>query len=268
MKRKIFLWMAGLLLIASCKIKEKASELNYMQNVEQIATQAALQNTTSTIQKGDQLMILITAKDMAVVKPFNQNYSSSEISQSSSPGGNTPLEGQISEKGPMYIVDSQGQIDFPVLGVLDTNGKTLVALKDELRNKLSKYILNPSVNIKITNYKVTVLGEVARPGQYTVADGQTTLLGAIALAGDLTMYGKRDDILLVRNENGTITKHRIDLKDAQFFNSPYFQVKQGDVIYVGGNQTRDKTSRLDPNMPIYISVAGIVVTILALVFKK
>lgn len=266
-KNIIPLLVCFLFMMSSCKTKEQVSELNYLQNIEQIATDTSLNSSASTIQIGDQLIVLVTAKDMQVVKPFNQNYSSGETTQYSVPSGNNPVQGQAEAIGPTYLVDSDHFIDFPVLGKISTKDKTIVAFKEELRGLLKKYIVNPSVNMRISNYKVTVLGEVNKPGQYTIPDGQTTLLNALGLAGDLTMYGKRNDILLVRNENGQITKERINLMDSNFVKSPYYQLKQGDVIYVSANLTKEKTSRLDPNMPIYISVAGIVVTILALVFK-
>lgn len=269
MNKTIFLCLiSSFFLITSCKTKDKASTLNYMQNAEQIATETALKNSSSTIQIGDQLVILITAKDMQVVKPFNQNYSTGEIAQSSIPGGNVPTRGQDQISGPTYIVDAEGNIDFPILGKLSATNKTLVEFKNEFRDLLKKYIIDPSVNMRIANYKVTVLGEVNKPGQYSIPDGQTTLLNALGLAGDLTMYGKRDDLLLVRTVNGVVSKERINILDVNFVSSPYYQLKQGDVIYVSANQTKDKTSRLDPNTPIYISAAGIIVTILALVFKK
>lgn len=268
MINKIFLFVVGAFLLTSCKTKEKASQLNYMQNVEEIATEAAVNVNNSTIQKGDQFIILVTARDMTVVKPFNQNYFSAEISQSSIPSSNIPTQGQQNLSGPTYMVDGDGVIDFPVLGKLFATGKTMVEFKDELRERLKLYVKDPSVNMRFVNYKITVLGEVNRPGQYAIPDGQSTLLNAVGLAGDLTMYGKRENILLVRNENGVLTKERINLMDANFINSPYYHLKQGDVIYVSANKTQEKTSRLDPNTPIYISVAGIVVTILALVFTK
>ncbi len=269
MNKNIFLLLTCFLLLAtSCKTKEKASELSYMQNIEEIATQATINTSHSTLQTGDQLVVLVTAKDMAVVKPFNQNYSSGEISQLSVPSGNTPLQGQSNLPGPTYMVDAHGEIDFPVFGKLQAGGKTLVQFQDELRSKLTAYVKNPSVSMRISNYKITLLGEVARPGQYIIPDGQTTLLSALGLAGDLTMYGKRDDILIVRNDDGQITKQRVNMLQADFINSPYFYLQQGDVIYVAPNNTKEKASRLDPNMPIYISVAGIIVTVLALVFKK
>lgn len=269
MNRNIFPFFISLLFfVTSCKTKEKASQLSYMQNIEEISTQATINNANSTLQVGDQLVILITAKDMDVVRPFNQNYSSGEISQLSLASGNSPLQGQSAVPGPTYIVDTEGQIDFPVMGKLQATGKTVVEFQDELRTRLAVYIKNPSVNMRVVNYKVTVLGEVTKPGQYIIADGHTTLLNALGLAGDLTMYGKRDDILVVRNVNGQISKEYVNILKADFINSPYYNLKQGDVIYVTPNNTKEKTSRLDPNMPIYISVAGIVVTILALVFKK
>lgn len=258
----------ALFFISSCTTRDKTSELNYMQNIEQIATEASIQNSVSTIQPGDQLVIVVSAKDMDVVKPFNQNYSSGEIIQNAQAGGNLPSAGSTVIAGPTYVVDSEGYIDFPVVGNLNTTGKTMEQLKQELRNRITRYIINPTVSIKLANYKVTVLGEVNRPGQYIVPDGQSTILNALGLAGDLTMYGKRDDVLLVRSVNGEISKERINLMDANFINSPYFNLKQGDVIYISANKTKEKTARLDPNAGLYIGIASIVVTILALVFKK
>jgi polysaccharide export outer membrane protein len=164
------------------------------------------------------------------------------------------------------IVKADGTIDFPILGSLDTKEKTVEQFSNYIKQRMTKYVIKPVVvNVNTLNYKVTVLGQVNRPGTYTINDGNATLLSALGLAGDLTNYGIRDNVLVVRNQNGQITKTRIDLTKADYLN---FQMKQNDVIYVSGNETVSKTSRLDPNAGIYISVASIVVTILALVFKK
>lgn len=257
-----------LTVLLSCKSQNKVNNLGYMQNIEDIIAESAAGNNQNFLQPGDQLVIMVTAKDMDVVKPFNQNYSTGEITQSSISNSNMPMLGQTTIAGPTYIVDAANKIDFPVLGQLSVEGKTITDFQQELRDKISRYVKNPSVNIRLSNYKVTVLGEVARPGQFVISDGHATVLNALGLAGDLTIYGKRDDILVVRNENGQITKGRINMLRADFINSPYFNLQQGDVVYVSPNETKEKTARLDPNMPIYISVAGIVVTILALVFRK
>ena len=267
MKKNIGLIVLSLLfiLLSSCTSKKK---LDYLQNIESVALEASTKNAISTIQPNDQLVIMVTAKDMDVVKPFNQNFSSGQILQYSLPSGNALSQNQTSTSGPTYMVDSQGNIEFPVIGKINTENKSTEELRDILKKEISKYVLNPQVSVKNTNYKITVLGEVNRPGTYNIPEAQTTVLEVLGLAGDLTIYGNREDILVLRNIDGTMTKERIDLTKADFINSPYFYLKQNDVIIVSPNETKQKTSRLDPNAGIYISVASIVVTILALIFKN
>lgn len=272
MYQRILSCLVIFLLISSCKSRNntRTSDLNYMQNIEQIATETSMQNASSvsTLQVGDQLVILVSGKDLDVVKPFNQNYSSGEVIQQSQISGNATNQGAVTFSGPTYIVDSEGYINFPYLGKILTTGKTVEGLRDELYSRIRRYVIEPTVNVRLANFKITVLGEVNRQGEYIVPNGKATLLNALGMAGDLTMYGKRDDILLVRNEDGVITKQRINLLDANFINSPYFNLKQGDVVYVSSNKTREKTAKLDPYTGLYIGIASIVVTILALVFKK
>ena len=267
MKKSIFVLLINLvfILLNSCTSKKK---LDYLQNIESVALEASMKNAKSTIQPNDQLVIMVTAKDMDVVKPFNQNFSSGQILQYSLPSNNAPAQSQTSASGPTYMVDSQGNIEFPVIGKINTENKTTEELRDILKKEISKYVVNPQVSVRNTNYKITVLGEVNRPGTYNIPDAQTTLLEVLGLAGDLSIYGNREDILVLRNIDGTMTKERIDLTKADFINSPFFYLKQNDVIIVSPNETKQKTSRLDPNTGIYISVASIVVTILALIFKN
>ena len=267
MKKSIFVLLINLvfILLNSCTSKKK---LDYLQNIESVALEASMKNAKSTIQPNDQLVIMVTAKDMDVVKPFNQNFSSGQILQYSLPSNNAPDQSQTSVSGPTYVVDSQGNIEFPVIGKINTENKTTEELRDILKKEISKYVLNPQVSVRNTNYKITVLGEVNRPGTYNIPDAQTTLLEVLGLAGDLSIYGNREDILVLRNIDGTMTKERIDLTKADFINSPFFYLKQNDVIIVSPNETKQKSARLDPNAGIYISVASIVVTILALIFKN
>ena len=267
MKKSIFVLLINLvfILLNSCTSKKK---LDYLQNIESVALEASMKNAKSTIQPNDQLVIMVTAKDMDVVKPFNQNFSSGQILQYSLPSNNAPAQSQTSASGPTYMVDSQGNIEFPVIGKINTENKTTEELRDILKKEISKYVLNPQVSVRNTNYKITVLGEVNRPGTYNIPDAQTTLLEVLGLAGDLTIYGNRTDVLVVRNIDGVMSKERIDLTKADFINSPFFYLKQNDVIIVSPNETKQKSARLDPNAGIYISVASIVVTILALIFKN
>ncbi|MEJ5050157.1 polysaccharide biosynthesis/export family protein [Chryseobacterium culicis] len=267
MKGKILAVVLASSLVISCKVNPNAkNDLNYMQNIEQVAISASAKNSANTIQVGDQLIILITAKDMDVVKPFNQNYSSSELIQTNAiAGGNTPNQGSTIMSGPTYIVDANGNIDFPILGKLSTSDKSLTAFKDELREKMTKYVINPTVNIKLANFKVTILGEVNRQGDYVVANGQATILNALGMAGDLTQYGKREDILVVRTENGVVSHGRINLQDANLINSPYYNLKQGDAIIVSSNNTKDVIAKQNPNTGLYLTAISIAVTAVAVV---
>jgi len=258
------IFMASLFcVIFSCKVKE---DIDYMKNIEQTAIEKSIQ--TFTIQPGDQLVILVTAKDNDVAKPFNQNYSSSDISQYTIPNSNLPLQSQTSVAGPTFVVDSNGNIQYPILGDINTAGKTIEQFRDELKGRLKQYIKEPNVNVRNTNFKVTVLGEVNKTGTYLIPDGQSmTILGILGMAGDLTIYGQRKNVLVIRNIDGTTTKEYIDLTNAQFINSPYYYVKQNDVIYISPNNTRKNSSSYGPQAGIFISIASVLVGLLALLFR-
>lgn len=266
MKGKILVILSAFVIV-SCKTNPNAkNDLNYLQNIEKVAIESSAKNSDNTIQKGDQLVILITAKDMDVVRPFNQNYSSSELVQTNSlAGGNTPNQGITTISGPTYIVDTNNNIDFPILGIINTEGKSLVDLKEELREKMKKYVINPTINIRLANFKVTVLGEVNRQGDYTISNGQGTILNALGMAGDLTMYGKREDVLVIRTENGQVIHGKVNLQDADLINSPYYYLKQGDAIIVPANNTKDIQAKQNPNTGLYLTAASIAITAVAVV---
>lgn len=264
MNFRLLLSFFAVVLVLSCEARK---DLNYMQDIEKYAQEIARNQSSTTLQPGDELVITITAKDMDVVKPFNQNYSSGEMLQSVQITGNVPNRTNTSS-GPTYRVDSQGSIHFPVLGRIDANGRSIDEFREVLYQKLTRYIKNPSVNVKLNNFKVSVMGEVNRPGQFVLTDGKGTIMEALSMAGDLNIYGVRDQILLIRSVDDKMENIKIDITKSDFLESPYYTLKQGDIIYVPANKTKQKTSRLDPNAGIYISVASIVVTILALVFRR
>lgn len=266
MKRTLTLlnFFSLIILLFSCKAKQ---DIDYMQNSEQIATEVSIKNTKSTVQPGDNLMILVTAKDMDVVKVFNQNYSSEAYQYSINSGG--PAQQNVQNvTGPTYNVDTEGNISYPLIGLINTTSKTTEQIREELTNKISKYVINPIVSVKTTNFKVTMLGEVTRPGTYLVPEGQVTILSALGLAGDLTIYGQRKNVLLVRNIDGNITKTRIDLTDSNFINSPNYYLKQNDLVYVESNNTKATSSRLGQNTTVIISVASVVLGLLGLIFRN
>ncbi|KQS93216.1 polysaccharide biosynthesis/export family protein [Chryseobacterium sp. Leaf394] len=256
--RKFCLYGFTGFILASCTPRQ---EINYMTDIDNMSLENAVKNSRSTLQPGDQLIVNISARDLDAVKPFNQNYSSSStVTQYSSPNSNS-LPQQLPVSGPTYFVDTDYNIIFPQLGKINTRGENIETFREKLTDLLSKYIKDPIVDVKLVNFKVSVTGEVARPGMYVIPDGHVNILNALSLAGDTTPYGIRNNVLVIRNVDGQITKQRIDLTKSGFINSPYYYLKQNDIIYVQPNANREKAARVDPNTGLYISVASVIASL-------
>jgi len=204
------------------------------------------------LQAGDVLAISVTADDIRVTQPFNQvsAYQTGTIQNTN------PFI-------PTYAIDNNGEIDFPKLGKVKLAGKTRTQAIDYLRNEISKFIVNPGVSMEIRNFKVTVLGEVAKPGSFTIENDRITLLEAIGLAGDLTIFGKRKDVLVIREQNGLKKEYRVDLTKRESLNSPVYYLAQNDVIYVEPNNSRVQTSSYTQNTSVFISVIGLIITVIS-----
>lgn len=259
MNWKNCIWGGALsVLLFSCGTRQ---EINYMKDIENLVLDNSVKNSRSTLQPGDQLLITVSAKDMDVVKPFNQTYSSgTTITQYSTPSSNN-LPQQVPVSGPTYNIDTDGNIVFPQIGKVNTKNENIETFRLKLTELIKEYVKDPVVDVKLINFRVSVLGEVARPGTYLVPDGNATLLSALGLAGDLTSFGIRTNVLVVRNVDGQFTKERIDLTSAQFINSPYYYLKQNDIIYVQPNSNREKAARVDPNTGLYISIASVIASL-------
>lgn len=177
------------------------------------------------IEPQDELIITVTSENPAAAEPFNLSVmpitSKNELRN---PANVASLQ--------TYIVNKEGNITFPVLGKLHVQGMTTTQLAEDLTRRISERIEGPIVRVELATVKVNVLGEVKNPGSYWIGSERYTLLDALALAGDLTMYGRRDNITLIREENGKITYNPVNLEDANFLQSPYYYLKQNDVIYV------------------------------------
>ena len=170
-----------------------------------------------------------------------------------------------------YIVDENGDIDFPVLGKLHVAGLKRNEVENLVKEKLEAQVLNPQVHAHIVNAKVAVLGEVSRPGNVGMAGGRLTLFEALAAAGDLTPYGRRDNVLVTREVDGKLQIARLNLRDANIFTSPYFFLQQNDVVYVSPNKVRVVNSA---NTSLWLSLvstlasaATVVVTVVTAVRK-
>jgi polysaccharide export outer membrane protein len=223
----------------------------YFQDEEEQQINETLLNYESTIQPGDILFINVTAIEAEAAVPFNIY---------DSPGGINivPLP---------YIVNVDGEINFPVLGKIIVAQMTTKQLTNKLTELLLPYLKNPVINIRLDNFKITVLGEVRLPGSYPVFNERISIIEAIGLAGDLTIYGKRKSVILIREQNGKRTFTSIDLTNKELFNSPYFYLAQNDVIYVEPNNTKVNSSVVGPNTSAIIASLSILITLVAILIR-
>lgn len=167
-----------------------------------------------------------------------------------------------------YLVNNEGTINFPVLGTLKVEGMTANELETEIANRIEGTYLKtrPVVTVRLSNYKISVLGEVTSPGTYTVPSEKISIYGALAMAKDLTIYGCRDNVKLIREDaNGKKSIHELNLNDANLINSPYYYLQQNDVIYVTPNKTKSKNSDIGSSTSYWVSSISILVSIASLV---
>lgn len=227
--------------MSNCVSKKK---IVYFQNNE--IDQTKVSNSYKTIIKPDDLLqITVTAINKAAVAPFNITAGVGSLGV-----GSSQLD---------YLVDTNGEIDFPVLGKLKVGGLSRDELIQLLKNKLSPdYVLNPNINIRISNYKVTVLGDVSAPGNYTVPNERITILEAIGLAGDLNLSAKRNNILVQREENGEKIQYRVDLLSKNIFTSPVYYLQQNDVVYVEPNYASIQSASSNSNTSLFLSIVSLV----------
>jgi polysaccharide export outer membrane protein len=165
------------------------------------------------------------------------------------------------------LVSVEGTIEFPVLGTISVGGLNRRELIEKIKQEISVYIKDPIINITISNYKVTVLGEVMRPGTFTISDERITLLEALGSAGDLTIYGKRNNIIILREQNGVKTHSIVDITNSDFLNSPYYFLHQNDVVYVQPNSAQIGGAAYNRNSSVYISIASILISLIVLISR-
>lgn len=212
---------------------------------------------TPLIKEGDILSITVSSLNKEANEMFNPvaqilNYTTQSVGTIAP----NPILG--------YMVDAAGNISLPMLGNVQVKGLTSKELSVKLTAQLQQYLESPTVMVRIANYTVSVLGEVARPAVYTLPNEQITLPEALALAGDLTIYGKRKNILIIREFEGTRQFARIDLTNRDVFNSPFYYLRSGDVVYVeatsGKLTSTDRTYQLAPIIINSLTLAVLIIT--------
>ncbi len=241
------------LFVVSCASKKDVLLLQDIENykVEQDSTVNHL-----TIKKNDLISIIVTSIDQKSSIPFNLPVVSSSFDTSMS--SNLSSSQQVQS----YLVDEYGFIDFPVLGRLKALGKTTQELKEELKRDLLKYMKDPIINVRIQNFSISILGEVRSPGTYTVSNERINILQAISLAGDFTEYAVRDNVLIVREmDSGKKEYLKVDFTNKNILTSPYYYLKQNDVIIVSPNGAQVQASAFNRNTGIYFSIVGLIITV-------
>lgn len=227
-----------------------------------MAAQAELPLYDAKIMPKDLLTVTVNTTDPEAAAPFNMTVQTAQNLATSRTSYSQPVLQQ-------YLVNNEGSIDFPVLGTLKVGGLTKNEAEDMIREKLKPYLKEvPIVTVRMSNYKISVLGEVARPGTFTVSNEKVNVLEALAMAGDLTIWGMRDNVKLVREDAaGKREIIELDLTNAEIITSPYYYLQQNDILYISPNKTKAKNSDIGSSTSLWFSATSILVSVASLLYN-
>ena len=253
-----YLVMCMAVFFSACTSTKK---IIYLQDVIPLKQQEIEQKYEVIIHSDDLLAIMVNSRDPELALPFNMPMVTYQLGSNN--GGQQRVLG--------YLVDTNGDIDFPILGKIHVEGLTRMQLTELVKSKLIEgdLIKDPIVTVQFLNFKVSVMGEVGRPGSFTIAGDRITLLEALSMAGDLTIYGRRDRVGVIRENNGKRTILFHDLRSADIFNSPCYYLQQNDIVYVEPNKAKSGQSSINQNnsIGVWVSVISLLTTIAVLIFK-
>ncbi len=246
-----------LLLLGACSVPK---DVAYFQGIDNLSPEKLKEINESArieIVDGDLLNITVTAWDPTVATPFNPPVFA--YAQE----GDQPVFASNAMYN--YLVDNEGKINFPVLGDVPVRGYTRQELAKYLQKEISHYIKDPLVNVQITNFRVTIVGEVARPGALTVRNDRLTILDALGQSGDLTINANRKNILIIREKNGQKETGRIDLTQPDIFTSPYYYLNQNDVVYIEPNDAKKKNANYSQAQQYSITVISSILSAISVI---
>jgi len=267
--KKILLPFILFFSLLSCTSTKNVPYFEDLTDTTKVYSQLLNGNYEIKIQPDDILEIIVNSINADAAAPFNlgnTNPTGMPMAQSGQGGigARSNSAGSNNSNGEGYLVDKNGNIDFPILGNIKAVGLTVLQLKEVLKGKLDKYLQDPIVNIRLLNYKITILGEVGHPSTYSIPSERLTIVDAIGMAGDITIYGKRENILLIREEDGKRNFIRLNLNSSNIFQSPYYYLKQNDIVYVEPNKSKIAASEVGQlrRITVAVSVASFLVLIL------
>jgi len=265
-------FLGGILVIlfTSCG---NTRQITYMQGKFDTAKLSQIKINEPIIQKGDLLSVIVYSDNPAATALYNQTLiivsNSAAGSGAGAAGGAGSSTGSnvggASPSSPGYLVDERGNIQFQGLGLIHIEGLTRQELKDTLYARLSVYLKNPYLTIRFLNYRFTILGEVNHPGMFSIPNEHVNVLEAFGMAGDLTFYGRRDNVLIMRESNGKREWARMDLTKPDIVASPYFYLQPNDVVYIEAN--KKKVAASDQVTARNVSIAATIVSALAIVYS-
>ena len=260
MKLRNILWCCAVLLMcASCGSTKEVPTLAYFQNLKDSVGKLPdnVSNYKIKIQPDDELIITITSTLPEATAMYNL------------PLGNPSSKGNINaSQAPRiqtHIVDRNGMIQLPVLGEIQAAGLSTKELEAVIKNRVSEHVKDPFVRVEMINFTVNVMGEVKVPQRMVVGKERFSVLDALAAAGDLTEYGKRDNVLVIRTENGKSTYHRLNLTDGSIYASPYFYLQQNDVVYVEPNDIKIDNSKYNQFSAFKLSQLSTIVSLASVI---
>ena len=258
--------ICSIVVLSSCNTPKNITYFMDLQDTSKIYSQAIKESYEAHIQPDDIIEIIVNSINPQATAIFNLGNNTPVV-----PGANSNTSALVttnavntSPRG--YLVSREGVVDFPVLGKINAKGLTMSQLKDTLVKKLDTYLKDPIVNVRLLNYKITVLGEVTRPATYNLQSERVSIIDAIGMAGDLTIFGKRENVLLVREENGQRNFIRMNLNSSKIFESPYYYLKQNDVVYIEPNKS--KIAATDTQMIRNISIFTSIITLLIVAITR
>jgi len=253
--------IAVTMLLGSCG---NTREVTYMQGAFDTVALSKVKFPEPVIQKGDLLSIIVYSDNPEATKIYNQSLITAASAGASGGGGAEGITG-ITPTGPGYLVDENGNIELQGIGLLHVDSLTRAALKDTLNHRLSPYLTNPYYNIRFLNRHYTMLGEVGHPGIFPITEDRINLLEALGVAGDMTFYGRRDNVLVIRETNGKREFARLDLTKPEIIASPYFYLQQNDVIIFEAN--KKKIVANDQVTTRNVSLAATVISLFAIIYS-
>ena len=237
-----------------------SKKVAYFQNADSVELENSAGLYDAKIMPKDMLTITVSTTDPAAATPFNLSVTNTLSVTGQLSQGAGSLQG--------YLVDNDGIINFPVVGKIKVGGLTKTQCQDLICERVKPYLAateNPIVTVRMSSFRVTVIGEVGSPKVIPVSTEKMSVIEALASAGDLTIYGKRDNVMLIREDaEGRKTVHRLNLNDVNIISSPYYYVQQNDIIYVEPNNVKAKNSAIGSSTSIWFSFIGIVTSIASL----